>query len=112
MGDSRGELIQENPTVLIPPLFNNLEIKEVLSGLNKLEKAGKNLSGQIPFLSFLSGVGMVIALHFFSWGDTGYNFVLVSGTQHNDLTFVYLVESSLQIEPTPTTHSHGTLSYL
>lgn len=37
MGDLHGELIEENPRVLIPPLFNNLVIKEGLSGLNKLE---------------------------------------------------------------------------
>lgn len=46
------ELIEENARVLIPPLFNNLEIRDILSGLNKLEQAGKLLSGQISFLSF------------------------------------------------------------
>lgn len=55
MDDSHGELIEENCRVLIPPLFNNLEIKEGLSGLNKLEQPGKNLSGQISFLSFFGG---------------------------------------------------------
>ena len=55
---------------------------------------------------------MVIALNFV--GSTiGYDIVLVSDAQHNDLPFVYFVRSSPQIQPTPTTtHSLSMLSYL
>lgn len=55
------------------------------------------------FCLFLGGDGDGHCFTFFSWGITGYNVVCVSGAQHNDLTFVYFVESSPQIFPSPHT---------